>query len=300
MYKVISSILTAFLKRRATVFLAELILFVSITRLYLLGVVPPHASLAVSDRFISAIFSIGSTIILFFLTDTLLKKKKLSLLISWIFAVLPWTFEQGRIISQPNNCVFYLLLILFLIISVDSLYAKIVLVFLFPVIIHISYPQIWLEKSHILPTVHDFLNNFFLLTSPDLLFFKNTTFWWGGVKGFGVMYVTLLPFFLLGVIQTINRKEYRLPAILALLITTAALSTYLPESRELFLATPIFSFMIARGLYGFYSNHRKLPIGITILLIVCITYEMAQFMHYYFIHYPLYIQGNINQIKDAF
>ena len=147
--------------------------------------------------------------------------------------------------------------------------------------------------------IDSILNNLFILLSPDLLFYRNITFWWGGLREFGIMYLFFLPFIILGLLKAFPGKRFLLFILLWILVFSA-FSPAFPESREIFLAVPLWSVLTGTGLfYSFQARNiyvKTVATGSTLFLL----YEYSQLIHYYFRHYPLIISGNLDKIHGAF
>lgn len=278
-----------------------ILIFTAISRFFLLDKIPQILSPSiVSWRQASVAATVTSTIIIYLLADTYFRNTKIALLSAWIFSILPWTFEQGRINSPPNFALVLLLCLLLLIKKITSR-IKFSLLLLIPVLIFFSYPQFWLFRFNEFKfNIHSFISNLYILTSFDFLFIKNITFWWGGIREFGVMYLSFLPFYFFGIYQLIINNEKKLLFIYGLITIIAALSPFFPESREFYIATPLISLIIAFGIYLFLQRRSiftKIFIG---LLFLSIIYENMQFIHFYFVHYPLQIKSNFSQIHEKF
>ncbi|MCJ7740924.1 hypothetical protein MUP32_06480 [Candidatus Microgenomates bacterium] len=276
--------------------------YASVSRLWFLNQIPPLLDTAsYYPRLVSAIFGIATVAVIYFLSKLIYKNKRLALLTAWVFAVSPWSVEQGRVISQPTVALFCLLLISFLFLTVKNKIISRGLLIITPLVLYLTYPQFWLFRfTQPLPKIADFLNNLFYLISPEFLFFKNTTFWWGGVRESGIFYLFFLPFLLLGIY-----KFYKVtalgPAIYFLIILLlSAASPYFPESREFYLAYPLLCLIVAIGINYWWSVKSKISRLIFVFLFLFIIYDIASFFHYYTVHYPQQIQISRGQINEKF
>ncbi|MBI3379804.1 hypothetical protein HY029_03565 [Candidatus Gottesmanbacteria bacterium] len=278
-----------------------ILVFTAVTRLFLLNKIPPSINSSVYIwRLLSVFACLISTIVVYTLVKMNVRKKKIALLSSWIFVNLPWVFEQSRIISSPNLALTLVLLIMLLVLNTKYKLRVVFLLFI-PVIFFVSYPKMWIfHASEFKFNYINFINNLFMLFSFDFLFFKNFTFWWGGVKEFGVMFTAFLPFFIVGIYEMINRQEFKLLLLIVFFGIFSALSPYFPESREFYLAVPIISFITALGIYCVTQKMKSVNRSILIFMIFLILYESAQFFHFYFIHYPQQIISNVSQIHESF
>lgn len=278
-----------------------LILYAVISRFFLIDKIPPLINQPdLTLRYFSAFANIVTLLILFWLIKKITHNSRVASLTSWVFALLPWTYEQGRIVSQPQFAVFGILLLLFLVYK-SKFRLRQIFYFFIPFIIYFAYPQFWLFKlKDFYFNIDSFTNNLFHLASFDFLFFKNTTFWWGGVKEFGVMFLAFLPFFLLGVYRLFVANRKKLIILFLFITLVAAASPFYPESREFFLSTPIIAYIVASGVDHMRSA-KSLAFRLFLsILAVLIVYEIAQFYHFYFIHYRQEVKSNLYQIHEAF
>src|SRR3989344_2568595 len=255
-----------------------LFIFSLLSRFYLLNTVPPLFDAQIQIlRLSSAVLNILSIFLLYIYVKKTLNNTKIALLSAWVMATLPWVLEQGRIYSYASNSLFFLLLFLLFWISLNNLLARFILLISFFITLYFSYPNLWIFKT--MPVLDHpiiFINNLFNLLSPDNLFFRNFTFWWGGVKEVGVMYILLFPFLIFGLLEIINHRRYKLlyPCLFILFLS------------------------VAFGIYKLFLKGIQ-PLFILIFTAL-ITYEIIQFFHYYYIHYPQDIISNKSNIKDPF
>ncbi len=281
-----------------------IILFYSvISRFYSISFVPQLLNTDILSRYISTALNIGSLILIYFLIRQSNKSRKIALLSSWVFMLLPWVIEQGRITSQVNNYLFFILLTILMMMKNKNLLIRILLMLVLPVSAYFIYPDFWIFKSFQIPTFASFLNNIFFLISPEFIFFRNITNWWGGVKEFGILYLSFLPFFVIGLFKSVQLMNIKIWIGLLLLIIITSLSPYFPETRELFLAIPIISIIISYGIYRFYQMKARRNLMFRIFQIVIfflVIYDLMQFNHFYYVHYPQNINSNIINIHEPF
>lgn len=277
-----------------------LLIFSFFSRFYLLDKIPPSlASYVLALRLTTAVLSVASIFLLFLYSKRITKKPKIALFSAWIIAVLPWTIEQSRIYSQVSIALFLLLLFLLAFDLIKNIFLKLSVIILFCVLFYIAYPDFWLFKSKVFFDTHTgYLNNLFSLLSPEFLFFRNFTFYWGGVKEAGVMYLIFLPFLIIGLVESFIYKQFRLLIPILMILIISSSSPFFPESREFFLIIPFLSIIMGLGVYKLLS--RKLSIILLLLFTTLIVYEMGQFFHYYYIHYPQDIISNKPNIKQPF
>lgn len=289
---------------RSHLILFIIIFFATVSRIWLIGSVPQIINSNIYNRLLTASLSVGSIYLLFVLCKNLWGSNRVALLASWVFMIMPWTIEQGRITSQVSNSLFFLLLIIILMQKFRSLISRSILVVIIPFMFYLCYPNLWIFRSGFnIPSVSTLLNNIFLLISPDFIFFKNITFWWGGVRETGMLYPAFLPFLLVGIAESTNYISKKIWLFISSIYIITAISPYFPETRELFLTTPFISIIVALGFVKFYkilleqNIYMKL---ISLIMIIFIAYDLAQFNHYYFIHYAQNIISNSVNIHEPF
>ena len=286
---------------KSNIIFALLLTFTAISRFFLIDKIPPNLNqVFLTGRILSGGASLVSAVMVFFLVKKYFGKPKIALLTSWVFSILPWTFEQGRIISQPNLTLALVMSVLFICQRVNFQNKKILL-FLIPVIFFFLYPQFWIFRvDEFKFNFYSFIYNLFTLLSFDFLFFKNTSFWWGGVKESGVMFLSFLPFFLVGIYNIIHLVHFRLILLFLLITAVSAASRFFPETREFYLSTPILAIVVGLGIYYCFLQ-TKFAIRIFFAgLFFLMIYEFSQFYHFYFIHYPQEVRSNFSQIHESF
>lgn len=212
------------------IFLFYIFLFNFGTRFWKLGVIPPLFDPDLVDlRLMSAVISVFLPFILYFFLSKIYRDKKLALLSAFIFSLLPGSLIEGRIVS--------------LLVS----------------------PSIWLKELPVLIAPFKILTNFLSLISFDMLFFQNTTFYWGGIRETGIIYLSLLPFILAGIYFSLAKAAIKPLLLLLLIFTIISLNPEFPESRLIFLSLPIFSLIIAGGLKNIWFVNPPWPKGRGIL-----------------------------------
>ncbi|MBM3283209.1 hypothetical protein FJY90_03055 [Candidatus Gottesmanbacteria bacterium] len=279
----------------------SILIYTAFSRFWSIDSIPPIINSTVALRVFSAISSIGSVIVILFYFKDLSKRSKIGLLSAWVYSVLPWTLEQGRIVSQPNIALFIFLLALFKVKKIIRISSRIALCFLFLLGLYIVYPQLWLFRTNQLIFPHlDYLRNICTLISADFLFFNNNTFWWGGIKESGVMFISFLPFFIIGIYKLIIQSEWKIFFWLGLIFLISFTSPYFPESREFFLAIPFICYFIAIGIDRFFRFQKNSERIIFLIMLLLIIYDLSQLSHYYFVHYPQQILSNTDKINVSF
>jgi len=251
------------IKRRLLLFLV--ILFNLIIKFWRLGIIPPllgDNSLAL--RFLSAIVSLFFTLLIYLLVRKIYHSSKLSLLSVILFSILPQTVIEGRIVSI------------------------------------LVYPPFWIENIPRSVSLFKLISNFFTLISFNMLLFNNTTFYWGGIRDFGVIYLSLLPFFITGVFVFTLQKKITPLILLMIIFLLISMSPKFPENRTVLLSIPLFSLIIAKGILNFWQNKNIHIRFISILLFIFLFYELIQFFHFYTIHYPRQVTDFSDNIVKPF
>lgn len=247
------------------IFLFYIFLFNFSTRFWKLGIIPSlFDSRLINLRVISAIISVFLPFLLYFYLSKIYRDKKLALLSAFIFSLLPGSLIEGRIVS--------------LLVS----------------------PSIWLKELPVLIAPFKILTNFLSLISFDMLFFQNTTFYWGGIRETGIIYLSLLPFILAGIYFSLAKAAIKPLLLLLLIFTIISLNPKFPESRLIFLSLPILSLIIAGGLKNIWFVRDLYSKIFTVIFILIFTYEMIQFFHFYTVHYPIQVNDFSQKITEPF
>ena len=279
-----------------------IILYGILLRFWKLATIPPLINrVNLLGRFITAGLNIISIYLIYSIVRKLTSNAKIALLTAFIFTSLPWVIEQSRVVSPVNNSLFIMLLLFYLVFYLkDNIIKYITAILLLP-FIYFIYPKLWVfNLRQNLPNFTNYLNNIFILSSADFLFFKNITFWWGGVREFGVMYISFIPFLIIGIYKAISEKQIYIILLSIFIIMFSALSPFFPESREFYLITPVFSFFIAQSIYHLAQKNNIFFRIIFSLILLLFLYNFGEYLHYYQIHYPQQIFGNIHKINEPF
>jgi hypothetical protein len=287
---------------KRNIYLILIILFTVLTRLLFYGQIPPFTNgISYFPRLICSFLGIGNVVLMYYSAVRLFKNTKTALLSSFVFSCLPWAIEQGRIYSQANIAVYFLLVALLLCMVLKRPFIKTAVITAFFLSLYFIYPQLWVFRTgQFLNPKVGYLANFFTLTSPTFLFFRNNTFWWGGVRETGVMLVTFLPFFIAGIYELYILGKWRFPAFLGFILVISAASPYFPESREFFLAAPLISIIIALGFRKLFKKVNLYSKIVLVLFLFLFMYDFGQFIHYYSIHYPQRIMSDSAHLNEIF
>jgi hypothetical protein len=278
----------------------SIIIYAILTRYAFFGSVPPLAAQSsLTVRFLSGFINLANIILLYLLVKKMHFKSKIALSAMWVFTIVPWSFEQGRVISGVNTVLFISLLTAVIFIFLNNKFLKILLAGLFFPGICYFFPNFWLFRIENF-NFTNFLNNLFYLLSGDFLFFNNMTFWWGGVKNSGIIYLSFLPFLLLGFSQIAIQGMRKIIYGIIIILLLSSASPFFPESREFFLALPLISIIIAIGMEKTFKINDYIKGFLMTLIFLFIVYDISQFLHNYFVHYPQWVLSNISRINEPF
>lgn len=242
------------------------------------------------------------TVFLIYIYSKNLFSPKTALISAWVYSSLPWAQEQGRLNSIYNLTLFMFLILLIINNKYKSILLKSVSWIIFIIFYFLLNPDTWLFHPQMYTqNISEYLNNIFSLISPSFLFFHNTSFWWGGIKEFGVMYISFIPFFLIGILILIYTKK-NLSVIYGMIILTliGVLNPRFPEGRDVYLLVPFLTFTISIGFMKLIKRKGLTSKIILSLMLLCVIYELSQFYHYYYVHYPQDISRNILKINEPF
>lgn len=259
------------------------------------GEIPPAVSEALTGRVVTGIASFLSVPLLIYLIAQLSKDWQLGFLSGFWLSILPWSLEQGRINSPYPLILLILLTFLLLFLKTSNKLLKSVLSLVALVLIFILKP-FWFQQGIIGQfKINSILNNFFKQLSFDFLFFKNDSFWKGGLRNYGIIFPEAIPIFLVGLYLLIQRTKVAIYTLgwLVLLALIGSLNSQFPEDRTLFLGTPVLALILAFGtkkLSEFLKSQSKVIRIISIFYLLVLFYGLLQFTHFYLVHYNLQIR----------
>lgn len=225
--------------------------------------------------------------------------RKTALFAAFFMSILPWGIVESRIASQVNIALFFVLLIFFLY-SISNGVWKYISLFLIPAAVVLTYPDIWFIKKMEIISPQSFFNNLMILTSFEMLTNKNITFWWGGVREFGIIYLSLTPLFISGLFHLFRKKYSAILLVFLLILLVTAMSPFFPESREFYLSLHIFTLICALGLRKLSLSKNLYIKMFVIFMSFFIIYEFSQFLHFYVRHYPGQVRENQSKIYGTF
>ena len=267
-----------------------------------LGIYPAGGANAFWLRLPSAVAGVVSIILLVMLVKKLTRDTKLSYVSGWVLNLMPWHIEQSRIYSQAIVAAAWLLLAWLIIVYVNNNFIKLLTLAVAIISFKTIYPTYWIFSRLILPRHPEYLWHLFQLVSFKFLFFKNDSFWQGGLRNTGVFLPGFLPVFLLGglvILKNIYRINYWLVGA-AVIWLSAAANPLFPEGREFFLITPYLAVIGAFGaknLLEHLLNSNKLKKLVIVMYLIFMTYEYVWFIHIYVNHYSTRIANEVSYEK---
>lgn len=265
-------------------------------RLFQLGSIPPSFSSVHLLRNISAICGIISNFLIYFLGYKLFNKnKKIALLVTLTYAVLPIAILENRVSSWIS--IFTVLTIFsFLFITSNIIYKKILgIIFIIISFIYFKENIGFFKLTSVEFKYKDLINNIFTTISFDKLFFNNDTYWKGGYRNYGMIYPEFIPIFIYGIFDLIKIQYLPIFIYTIIVILLTSLNPRYPEAREFALLTPIISIILAIGIYKFYRtlkliNHHFFVRAFCVIYSLILIYGIINFFHFYFVHYNLRVK----------
>jgi 4-amino-4-deoxy-L-arabinose transferase-like glycosyltransferase len=138
-----------------------------------------------------------------------------------------------------------------------------------------------------------YISNYLNYFSGDFLLMKGGLPIWFNVEGMGLIYLTELPFILIGLVVLAKEKDkaYKIPLLWLFIAPVAAAITIddIPNMRRSLLMLPALEMISAFGFLYIIRNRKK----ITKLLMICISAAIlmcnfSYFIHQFFIHMPVH------------
>lgn len=274
-----------------------------IVRFAFLGSIPPSVSEVFPLRIISAVCGFFSVILSYYLVKRISKNKELALFSALSLAILPISIIENRIVSWVSVAVFLIIVSYFFIIDKSPI-KKVFGFLLFIIFLFYINKEILLINR--LQTKFDFnllLNNFFDALSFNKIFFTNDSYWSGGIRRYGMIYPEIIPIFLVGVFELLNKKRFDLILFGLSVLLIAALSPTYPEAREIGLLAPIIAIILGFGGLKVFNYFKRNTENILVVIsglayLIVLLYGIINFFHYYFIHYDFGVkQENYYQIN---
>lgn len=152
---------------------------------------------------------------------------------------------------------------------------------------YVKITQLFHNKitSHLLAYVSNYVDYF----SGNFLFIKGGLPIWLRVEGMGLMYLTQLPFLLIGsIILVVNKNRiYKIPMLWILLAPIVAALTIddVPNIRRSLVMLPMLEIVSSFGFLYILQNRKKLlQILIVSVTGVILIFNFSYFIHQYFIH----------------
>ncbi len=283
-----------------------LLIISSVTRLAVLGLIPAGREGAFFARLPTATAGIISIAVLVLFIWKVFKRPDVGLVSGYCLALMPWHIEQSRVVSTPMLGLAVGMTTLYMTqIFRDRLVKGLILV-LGLGLFYFLYRDFWLFSIGTIIKPHDFLTNVFKLASVDFLFYRNDTFWEGGLRTIGVLlpgFIGLAGIGLVEIIRKWNKKYWFYYLGFIFLLVLSAANPKLPEAREYFLVTPYLSIICALGaikLYRLLFNSKKAIRLFIFMYLMFIAYEHIWFYHMYSYHYAQRVKNEVPYEKLTF
>ncbi len=264
-----------------------------ILRFWKLGVVPPSDGDILYLRILTAFVASITIPSLMVLIKNTYSNKSLAMLSGFWLAINPWHIEQSRIYSVYVPILFTLIIIANIWQKFKSNWSKVIII-ISVLAVSLIFLAAGSIKLNIDLSAIKILQNLFELLSFEFLFYKNDSFWSGGIREFGVMLPETIPIFLVGIFTLFSKFKKNI-SMICLILLFAFISSFqksFPESRIFFLSLPVFMFILALGSMKLFRHlfTRNILIRMSIFAyLLVLIYGISQFMHYYYVHYNLRI-----------
>lgn len=140
----------------------------------------------------------------------------------------------------------------------------------------------------------EYLKHYFDNLSPSFLFIKgdgNPKF---STQDVGQLYLWDLPFFIIGLLYLIRKKEgywWLIPLWLILAIIPAATARETPHALRIEASLPTFQILVAYGFITFVNFFKKYKLQISLFLLLLLFLNVLYFLHGYSSHYPREFSG---------
>ncbi len=280
--------------------LIVIIFIASVTRFLALGQLPPMNPDFMMLRLLTALASVAAIIFLFLIVKKLSQSPNLAFATSLSLIVLPFHIEQSRIYSPVVWALSVLLCGTWLMTLINPRIYRIAIICLMSLVAFLIFPQLqfWRADLVIFPTTR-FLERLFYLLSLQYLFFKNDSFWSGGLRDVGIMLPFTLPIFVWGLYkvgQNFTKINWWLILPLPAIWLLAAAQPNFPEQRIFFLVTPYLAYIMGVGIRELSTSltsqniYRKI---VSLVLIFLISYNYLLFYHFYTRHYSQRISNEL-------
>lgn len=149
-------------------------------------------------------------------------------------------------------------------------------------------------------SLSEFLHNLSYYTSTDFIFFAGDPRLAYGIQDYGLLYISWLPFLIIGLIHFIDHFPHQLIFWwLGLGLVIASLfKSVTPYSASL-IYLPALQIIISLGFVYLITNFRQFHLWIKVLMIILLLfnfYEITNFFHALIIHYPHRLHEAITSI----
>jgi len=270
----------------------SIVVLAAIIRFPYIGQLPPGSDQVFFSRLLSACAGVVSIGLYMAVLQQIVRQKQTSWWAGLVLTLMPWHIEQSRVYSPVLLGLTILLLGIYAYIRTGNRTSRGIIILLTMMGffgIHPVYASIWEAMKRGTPM--QIVDHIGYLTSGEFLFYKNETFWVGGMRTVGVFVPATVGIFLVGAYESSRRVRWsHMPWIggYLVILITASMNPLFPEGRHYFLSTPYLALISGVGL-EYMVGLCKYPswcirIGIFCFLSI-IMYEYIWFSHLYISHY---------------
>lgn len=145
-----------------------------------------------------------------------------------------------------------------------------------------------------------YISNYLNYFSGGFLFIKGGLPMWFNVEGMGLVYLTELPFLLIGLVVLAKNKNkvYKIPVLWLFIAPLVAAITIddIPNLRRSLIMLPALELISAFGFWHVLQNRKRfIKMLIIFVCAITLTYNFVYFLHQYFIHAPIHMNWYRNE-----
>lgn len=279
----------------------------AVIRFPYIGQFPPGSDELFFFRLVSACSGVLSIGLLMRVLQQVLRQKQTAWWAGVLLALMPWHIEQSRVFSPALIGLTILLLGTYAYLRNKKRIIRMAIVVFTMMTFFLVYPVYksifeYLKQGQ----GAQVLDHVGYLTSGEFLFYKNETFWVGGMRTVGVFLPATAGIFLIGAYESARRVRWsHMPwiGVYLVILLTASMNSRFPEGRHYFLATPYLALISGVGLeyiVGLFKNPSWFIRMGTVCFLSIIVYEYIWFSHLYISHYSHRIQEDVPYAARVF
>lgn len=211
-------------------------------RFLYIGQFPPGSDELYLLRLMSACSGVLSIGLLMRVLQQILRQEQTAWWAGLALTLMPWHIEQSRVFSPALIGLTLLLLGTYAYLRIKRRISRVVIVVLTVIVFFWAYPVYqpvfeFLKQGQVAQVI----DHVGYLTSGEFLFYKNETFWAGGMRTVGVFLPATAGIVLIGAYESARRVRWsHLPwiGVYLMILMTASMNARFPEGSHYFLATP--------------------------------------------------------------